>query len=732
MAKLIKLPDSLKSWKVVSCLSKTNECEVYEVNKKEYDGTTLSAKLIYSIKRDDEYTGENIDYMTDEADFIKTVSGISDSFNYLDVSVENTPSKEKVELFVVTENLQTLADYIKSKELSESQIVDFGIQISELLEKLESNNIYHGNLNLDNIYIDNDGNYKIGGFLEFESSNSNTYFTAPEIIKGENADFTTDLYSLGLIMHYLSNNYSLPFESDTVDKQAATELRLNGKQVTAPTNGSEKLKSVIVIACQSNNNNRWKNASNIKNALTSIKGELKPEVPHERVIIPESTEFSGNVFEEFEYEEFADDVQQNEIIEETQIEEELPTETAEGTTEGTAQIDEITNSENEDTNVDNPFSNEDKSSFEFEELPDVKEATDSVESIAQVEPKKEIITESDNNADDITEEIFDNYDININSNSFKLKDNQKDYGNYFDEDEPVKATPKVEPVNNDTEKEVNIFEDDDFTEQPKENAKKSKKNTVVIVICIVVMLAALGFIAYCIIGGLSRNKSNKPTDPITTTAIETTIPPTTVAPTTIAPTTVAPQEINVVPVVGYGYSYGKKLLEEAGFTVEVGEYEYSESYPEGYIIAQTPNGDTLAKNGTVVKLDISLGLIEPTTEEPTTIEPATEAPHTNPPESSSTSDKDSTYIFSNSSTAYLSKADVAALNQTNLNLALNEIYARRGRIFKDASLASYFNSKTWYTPKYTSEEFAQKVTFNTYEQKNLQLMIDEQKNRGYR
>ena len=63
----------------------------------------------------------------------------------------------------------------------------------------------------------------------------------------------------------------------------------------------------------------------------------------------------------------------------------------------------------------------------------------------------------------------------------------------------------------------------------------------------------------------------------------------------------------VVPVVGYGYSYGKKLLEQAGFTVEISDYEYSYDYPEGYIISQTPEGDTSASTGTVVKLVISSG-----------------------------------------------------------------------------------------------------------------------------
>ena len=93
--------------------------------------------------------------------------------------------------------------------------------------------------------------------------------------------------------------------------------------------------------------------------------------------------------------------------------------------------------------------------------------------------------------------------------------------------------------------------------------------------------------------------------------------PTTVPATTEQVTTSSSYN-NVVPVVGYGYSYGKKLLEQAGFTVEISDYEYSYDYPEGYIISQTPEGDTSASTGTVVKLVISSGQIQRETEAPAT------------------------------------------------------------------------------------------------------------------
>ena len=40
-----------------------------------------------------------------------------------------------------------------------------------------------------------------------------------------------------------------------------------------------------------------------------------------------------------------------------------------------------------------------------------------------------------------------------------------------------------------------------------------------------------------------------------------------------------------------------------------------------------------------------------------------------------------------------------------LRLARNELYARRGRIFDDEDLQRYFESKSWYEPRYTKDEF---------------------------
>lgn len=704
MSKLIKLPDELKDWKVKSLADSDKNTAIYKVSKKDFDGTVKQG-ILRHISIDE---SEDMTFLSEEADFLESLIESGESFIYSDVLVTNTSSEKKSDFYLITEDLKSLAEIMKKKSFSESEIVDFGIQLSEILEMLESKNIYHGNITPENIYLADDGKYKLGGFSDFEGTINELTFVAPEIYRKDSPDFTTDIYSLGLIMYAMSNNNKMPFENDDNNKQSAVEDRLSGKAVTAPVNGGEKLKSVIVIACQPSNANRWKNAGNIKNALMSIKSEIADadSVPSEPIIAPEATDFSDNVFEEYEYEEF------DEIIPE-QNPSDAPS----------ADKHEVTSGFSEEKISDMPVDLENNAividTVPVDESADIK-TTQSEGGIA-----KDISTvksEETKEFDPITNEnVFDEYAVDNTARSFKKIAEEKDYGNYFDDEHDSKSEKKSNSEKASQNKFRTVesveFENDDFADNDYDNSdyyadenlysRKNKKKAAVIIVCIVIALAALGVCGYFALNYFNNQQNTPKETTVPTTAVSTTVQPTTVAPTTQQVTTVPPTA-NVVPVVGYGYSYGKELLEAEGFTVEISEYRDSYYYEEGYIIEQSPEGDTSAKKGSVVKLVISSGLIEEETE------PETEQPVV-----------DSSFLFPNSDSSYLSYDQVHSLSDSDLQLAINEIYARNGRIFADPYLSSYFNSKSWYKGIYSAEEFDQNVNFNIYEQKNLDLMIDE-------
>jgi len=81
------------------------------------------------------------------------------------------------------------------------------------------------------------------------------------------------------------------------------------------------------------------------------------------------------------------------------------------------------------------------------------------------------------------------------------------------------------------------------------------------------------------------------------------------------------------------------------------------------------------------------------------------------------------FVFPDSDRRLLTRADVAGLSATQLRMARNEIYARRGRYFKSDDLKQHFESFAWYKP-YTWDP-----TLNAIESQNVQIILDAERRR---
>lgn len=83
---------------------------------------------------------------------------------------------------------------------------------------------------------------------------------------------------------------------------------------------------------------------------------------------------------------------------------------------------------------------------------------------------------------------------------------------------------------------------------------------------------------------------------------------------------------------------------------------------------------------------------------------------------------DSEYILEDSSTRYLAEEELDGMNADELQMAINEIYARHHRKFVTKSIQQYFNSKSWYSGTVEAAKFDE-TSLNQYEGKNIALMI---------
>lgn len=89
------------------------------------------------------------------------------------------------------------------------------------------------------------------------------------------------------------------------------------------------------------------------------------------------------------------------------------------------------------------------------------------------------------------------------------------------------------------------------------------------------------------------------------------------------------------------------------------------------------------------------------------------------------------YVLPDSGSRYYSRDELEQLSLWELYLARNEIFARYGRGFKNQDLVDYFATRSWYSQKYTPEEFDSMASpLNDYELKNTQMMLEIENERN--
>lgn len=83
----------------------------------------------------------------------------------------------------------------------------------------------------------------------------------------------------------------------------------------------------------------------------------------------------------------------------------------------------------------------------------------------------------------------------------------------------------------------------------------------------------------------------------------------------------------------------------------------------------------------------------------------------------------SEYIFPDSETRKLTKADLRNKTSEELRLGRNEIYARHGRLFDDKELQEYFDEQSWYFGTIDPSDFVDSLELNDIERRNAKFIL---------
>jgi len=190
------------------------------------------------------------------------------------------------DIIIRMEYLKSLLDHVTENPFTFRDIIKLGIDICQALEACSTYNIVHRDVKLENIFISNSGDFKLGDFgiartIEKGSSSlsrniGTPSYMAPEVYYGNTYGQNVDIYSLGIILYRLFNDNRMPFlpmhpaPITRKDREEAFLRRIRGEKIERPRNAKGRLAHIILKACAYKPENRYTTAKQMRQELQSL------------------------------------------------------------------------------------------------------------------------------------------------------------------------------------------------------------------------------------------------------------------------------------------------------------------------------------------------------------------------------------------------------------------------------------------------------------------------------
>ena len=262
----------------------TEECAIKVIRLP--DGETAEKEILRELGSPDRVRAYYLDMLQGYVQEIRTMNELKGVSAHI-VNVEDCALEENEDgigwtLFIRMELLTCFQDYAQTHIMTEEDVIRLGTELCGALESCEKAGIIHRDIKPANIFVDAGGHFKLGDFgvarkldktSGLYSARGTFPYMAPEVYKNEPYDRRADLYSLGLVLYYLTNKRRQPFLSDEkqlLQRQAREEAlmrRLKGEALPAPCDAGPALSRVILKACAYKPQDRYATAEELRGAL---------------------------------------------------------------------------------------------------------------------------------------------------------------------------------------------------------------------------------------------------------------------------------------------------------------------------------------------------------------------------------------------------------------------------------------------------------------------------------
>ena len=178
-------------------------------------------------------------------------------------------------------NGQNLRDILDKRSIGFLEACDIMYQLTSAVAHAHEHSVIHRDIKPQNVYLTADGTIKLGdfGLATFENSARLTrsetiigsvHYLAPEISRGQQASYQSDIYSLGVTFFELITR-RVPFEDDTPVSVAIRHIKdkFPSPRKYIPSTPKE-IERIILKACKKNPQERYKTVKDMRKDIERI------------------------------------------------------------------------------------------------------------------------------------------------------------------------------------------------------------------------------------------------------------------------------------------------------------------------------------------------------------------------------------------------------------------------------------------------------------------------------
>ena len=251
-----------------------NDSDIEEMYSDGYDEESVTSTFHTHLKS-----------IVAEYSLMRKMNGSSNIVNCDDVRYVQHDDGIGWDIYIKMELLTPLAKALPTA-VSEEQVIRIAKDMCAALELCQKHNIIHRDIKPQNIFVSENGDYKLGDFgiaktveKTMGGTKTGTYkYMAPEVYSNRPYNSTADIYSTGLVLYWLLNERRMPFMPLPPEKlkagmdEESRSRRFAGEKIPAPKNGSKELQEIVLKACAFNPEDRYQSAAELLADLNALGG----------------------------------------------------------------------------------------------------------------------------------------------------------------------------------------------------------------------------------------------------------------------------------------------------------------------------------------------------------------------------------------------------------------------------------------------------------------------------